>query len=45
MYCIAHRMAHHNHLIDGYYLISSFVKLDGDKKPQEFHLSTCIQHV
>ena len=42
---IVHRMARYNHLIDWYYLRSSFVQLhcNGDRKSQKLHLSTCIQ--
>ena len=38
-------MACHDHLIDRYYLLSSFVKtkINGDRKFQDLHLSTCIQ--
>ena len=36
-------MVRHNHLIDRYYLLSSFCKISGDRKSKELQLSTCTQ--
>ena len=42
MCIVVHRVAHHNHLIDRYYLLFIPCKINRDGMSQELHLIACI---